>query len=91
VVKEGLRVKQLVQVCWDPSDEETKKREVRGLVRAMGEFGLKEGLVLTGDFEGEEKVGGKRIVYRPLWKWLLGVRISSTSPCRAAGKLGRTK
>jgi len=72
VVKEGLRVKQLVQVCWDPSDEETKKREVRGLVRAMGEFGLKEGLVLTGDFEGEEKVGGKRIVYRPLWKWLLG-------------------
>lgn len=72
VVKEGLRVKQLIQVCWDPTDEETKKREVKGLVKAMEEFKLKEGLVLTGDFEGEEKVGGKRIVYRPLWKWLLG-------------------
>ncbi|GAI42857.1 unnamed protein product, partial [marine sediment metagenome] len=52
VVKEGLRVKQLIQVCWDPTDEETKKREHRGLVKAMEEFRLKEGLVLTGDFEG---------------------------------------
>jgi len=72
VVKEGLRVKQLVQVCWDPTDEETKKRELRGLVKAMEEFRLKEGLVLTGDFEGEERVGGRRILYKPLWKWLLG-------------------
>jgi predicted AAA+ superfamily ATPase len=71
VVKEGLRVKQLVQVCWDPTDEETKKREIRGLVKAMEEFKLKGGLVLTGDFEGEEKIGGRRILYKPLWKWLL--------------------
>jgi len=39
-------------------------------LRAQG-FGLKEGLVLTEDFEDEEEVDGKRIVYRPLWKWLL--------------------
>jgi len=71
VVKRGLKVEEVIQVCWDPTDEETRKREVRGLVKAMEEFGLKEGLVLTEDFEGEEEVDGKRIVYRPLWKWLL--------------------
>jgi hypothetical protein len=27
--------------------------------------------VLTEDYEGEEEVDGKRIVYRSLWKWLL--------------------
>jgi hypothetical protein len=72
VVKEGPGVKQLVQVCWDVGDPETKKREVGGLVKAMEEFKLREGLVLTGDFEGEERVGGRRIVYKPLWRWLLG-------------------
>ena len=72
VVKESMRVKQVVQVCWDPTEEETKKREVRGLVKAMEEFKLKEGLVLTEDFEGEEKIGKKKVVYKPLWKWLLG-------------------
>jgi len=71
VVKEGLRVKELIQVCRDPSDPETRRREIKGLVKAMGGFGLKEGLVLTEDFEDEEEVDGKRIVYRPLWKWLL--------------------
>jgi len=72
VVKKGLSVEELIQVCWDPSDDETKKREIRGLVKAMDGFGLKEGVVITEDFEGEERVGGRRIIYRPLWKWLLG-------------------
>ena len=71
VVKEGLQVKQLIQVCWDPTDEETKRREIKGLVKAMEEFRLRKGLVITEDFEGEEKVKGERIIYRPLWKWLL--------------------
>jgi hypothetical protein len=72
VIKKGLKVTGLIQVCWDVGDPETKKREVRGLVKAMEEFKLREGLILTEDFEGEEEVDGRRIVYRPLWKWLLG-------------------
>jgi len=71
VVKRGLKVEELIQVCRDPSDQETHKREVKGLMKAMEGFGLKEGLVLTEDFEGGEEIDGKRIVYRPLWKWLL--------------------
>jgi predicted AAA+ superfamily ATPase len=71
VIKEGLQVKGLIQVCWDPSEEETRRREVRGLLGAMEEFGLREGLILTEDFEGEEELNGRRVVYRPVWSWLL--------------------
>ena len=71
VIKEGLRVQRLLQVCWDPREGETRRREVRGLVKAMKEFELREGLVLTEDFEEEEEVKGKKILYRPVWSWLL--------------------
>lgn len=36
----------------------------------MKELKLKEGLIITGDYEGEEKIKGKKIIFTPLWKWL---------------------
>ena len=71
VVKDGLNVKQLIQVCYDITDIQAKEREVRSLIRAVGEFKLKEGMIITEDHEGEEVVKGFKIVYVPLWKWLL--------------------
>ncbi len=71
VIKEGLDVVQLIQVCHDVTDLETKEREVRSLVRAMKEFKLTEGLIITDDFEGEEEIKGFKIEYVPMWKWLL--------------------
>lgn len=72
LVKEGLKVKEAIQVCWRMDDEKTKKREVRSLLNAMDEFKLKSGLIITESFEGLEKIdGGRSIVYVPLWKWLL--------------------
>jgi predicted AAA+ superfamily ATPase len=71
VVKEGKSVKQLLQVCWDVTKKETKDREVEGLLKAMEELRLKEGVVVTKDFEKVEKTKGKTITYVPLWKWLL--------------------
>ena len=71
VIMEGIRVKQLIQVCSDVGTMETKQREVRALVKAMKEFKLKEGLMLTSDVEGEEVFDEKTIIYLPLWKWLL--------------------
>jgi predicted AAA+ superfamily ATPase len=50
-LKEGLKIKELIQVCYDTSDYETKKREIKALLRAMQEFKLKEGLVITEDYE----------------------------------------
>ena len=49
----------------------TKKREVDGLIEALKEYKLKEGLILTFD-KGEEFVlDDKKIIIKPVWKWLL--------------------
>lgn len=71
VVREGASVKELIQVCWDIGKKETKEREVKALIKAMDEFKLKKGMVITKDFEGEEKANGVKIKFIPLWKWLL--------------------
>ena len=75
VVKKGQKVKQLIQVCYDTSDFETKEREVRALIKASKELKCKDLLVITEDYETEEQVtwfGTKRkIQFMPLWKWLL--------------------
>jgi predicted AAA+ superfamily ATPase len=69
VIKRGQKVEELIQVCYS-INEETEKREVSALVEAMDEFGLVEGLIITDDIEREEEIGGRRIVFMPLWKWL---------------------
>lgn len=71
VVKEGLKVGQVIQVCRNLSELETKERETKGLLKAMEEFGLKKGFVITEDLDKEETIKDKTIVYVPLWKWLL--------------------
>jgi len=40
-------------------------------------------LVITWDYEAEEKTNGKSIKFIPLWKWLLG---EQGLPRRALGK-----
>lgn len=71
LIKDELKVKQLIQVCWNIENPDTKKRELKGLLEAMEEFKLRSGLILTEDIEKEEAVDGKKITYVPLWRWLL--------------------
>lgn len=71
VVKDGMEVEQLVQVCWDINDVKTKEMEVAGLVEAMGSIEVAEGIVITDDYFGEEEREGKKIKFIPLWCWLL--------------------
>lgn len=70
-VKQGLKIAQLIQVCWDISDIDTKKREVRSLISASQELKCNNLLVITENFESKEKVKGKTIKFAPLWQWLL--------------------
>lgn len=72
VVKQGLKVKQLIQVCYDIEDYDTKKRELKALLKASKELKCKNLLIITEDKEGEETIKNKKIKYIPLWKWLLG-------------------
>lgn len=73
LIKEDTKIKELIQVCWDIEDMNTKKRETRALLKAMDEFKLKKGLIITEDFEGEEDYAGKKIKYVSLRGWLLGL------------------
>jgi predicted AAA+ superfamily ATPase len=73
VVKEGLKVSRLIQVCWDMRDEKTKNRELRSLQKAMKELKIKDAIIITDSMEGEEDIGGDVVKVVPLWKWLLAV------------------
>ncbi len=69
VIKEGKNVTQAIQVSYQI--KENKEREIKGLLEAIETFKLKDGLIITKDYEGEEEFKGKRIRFIPLWKWLL--------------------
>ena len=75
LIKEGLKVKQLIQVCFNVNNLETKNREIRALIKAGKELKCNNLLIISEDTESEEKVewfGDKAtITYIPLWKWLL--------------------
>jgi predicted AAA+ superfamily ATPase len=71
VVKEGAKVNELIQVCWNVEDARTKDRELRSLVKAMEELKASRPLVITEEYEAEEMFKGTRITFVPLWKWLL--------------------
>lgn len=71
VVKKGLKVKQLIQVCYDIDDYDTKKRELKALFKAGKELRCKNLLVITKDPKKEEVIENRKIKYVSLWKWLL--------------------
>lgn len=75
VVKEQRYVRQLIQVCWDISNEGTLKREVTSLLRASRELNCDDLLVVTenADFEREYQNNGvsRKIRFVPLWRWML--------------------
>ena len=59
-----------IQVSYE-LNEENKQREFDGLLEAIEKFGLKEGLILTFDQEDKFEIEGKRIIAKPVWKWML--------------------
>ena len=72
MVKEGKNIRELMQVCYDVEDYDTKMRETKALLKASNKLTCKNLKMITWDYEGKETMDGKRIVYDPLWKWLLG-------------------
>jgi predicted AAA+ superfamily ATPase len=71
IIKEGTKIKQLIQVCFDIGKKETKKREISALLRAGKELKSNDFIVITENFEAKEKVKDQIIKFVPLWKWLL--------------------
>ena len=73
VVKEGRNIKELVQVCYDTGNYDTKKREVSALLKSGKELKCRKLTVITDDYEALESADGRKIKFIPLWKWLLGL------------------
>lgn len=75
VVKKGLKVNELIQVCYNVNNLDTKKREIRALLSASNELKCRNLLVITKDYEKEENVKWfgveRKIKFIPLWNWLL--------------------
>jgi hypothetical protein len=71
VLKEGTKINQLIQVCYSLENEETKKREIKGLLKASEELKCNNLLIITWEEEEEVKQDNKLIKVVPLWKWLL--------------------
>jgi len=71
LIKEGLDIKQLIQVTYASSKDEIEKREIKALKKASESLECKDLLCITWDYEDEIKKDGKKIKFIPLWKWLL--------------------
>lgn len=72
VVKQGAKVGQLIQVCYDSDDPSTRKREVSALVRAGKDLKCDNLVILTWDYGFDEIYGDVRVTFLPLWRWLIG-------------------
>ncbi len=72
IVTEGVKIKELIQVCYDPTDPYTKNREINSLIKASEQLGCRNLKIITWDYEDEIKIDGKIIRCIPLWRWLLG-------------------
>lgn len=71
VLKEGNKVRSLIQVSYDPTVFKTREREISALLKASDELKCKNLVIINWDYEEVDKVNGKEIHLLPLWKWLL--------------------
>ena len=71
VLQRNDKVIQLIQTSWDMSDEDTREREVAGILEASFATCCDNLLIVTKEEEGVITREGKQINVVPAWKWLL--------------------
>ena len=75
IIREGLKITQLIQVCWSFEQTRTQEREVRALLKASKELRCSRLMVITNNLEGRERVSWfgieGEIEYILARKWLL--------------------
>ncbi|MBI2151461.1 ATP-binding protein, partial [Candidatus Woesearchaeota archaeon] len=73
VIVKNKSVIQAIQVCFE-LNQENRSREIDGLIEAMKKFRLKEGLLLTNGQDEEIKLGERKIIVKPVWRWMIQER-----------------
>ena len=72
VVQSGIEIVQLIQVTWEMNDDETRRREIDGLIEAAKVTGCKNLYIITADtLEEITHESGLKIHVIPAWRWLL--------------------
>ncbi|MBD5181280.1 MAG: ATP-binding protein [Bacteroidales bacterium] len=72
VVQRGVDVISLMQVTWDMSNEETRSREINGIVEASKATGCMNLYIITYDSAEEINIGNDTVIHViPVWRWLL--------------------
>jgi uncharacterized protein len=60
--------RQLIQVCWDLGQSQTRQREVVALLSAMDELQVQRGIIVTWL---DADTSDDRLTIMPAWQWLL--------------------
>lgn len=71
VIKEGQKIKQLIQVTYASSKDEIDKREIDALIKSSQILKCSNLLIITWDYEDVLEVKNKKIKCLPLWKYLV--------------------
>ena len=71
LLKEGTRIKELIQVTQSVGREDVRNRELNALLMAMQELNVSKSYILTEDNEEEIILNRKKIIIMPVYKWLL--------------------
>ncbi len=69
IVNEKNEITKAIQVTYDISNEDTKNREINGLVNACKKFNLNKGFIITYDNEDKLLVNEIEIYLIPFYKW----------------------
>lgn len=73
VIRQGREISEIIQVCENIFDQDTKDREIGSLIAAMEELKLNKSLLITADSKEEIKIDKKTIKVVPVYEWLLNI------------------
>lgn len=72
VVQRGVKIERLIQVTWEMSDEETRRREINGIVEAAKATDCSNLFIITADTAEEIQLDNGLVIHVvPAWRWLL--------------------
>lgn len=72
VVQRGAEINCLIQVTWSMEDEETRRREIAGLLEASDATGCNELYIITSSQQEEITTESLKTIHVvPAWRWLL--------------------
>lgn len=71
VLHRQKQVSSLIQVALTIEDSNTRKREIKALIKAASDLKCRSLIIITWEEEGSEEIDGHKITIIPIWKWLL--------------------